>query len=40
MALSSLQCDTLFVRLEAEKANVFYTKTPAEFGVLGRPVDE
>ncbi|MBE0546141.1 MAG: DUF190 domain-containing protein [Rubrivivax sp.] len=40
MALSPQQCDTLFARLEAEKANVFYTKTPVEFGVLGRPPDE
>jgi uncharacterized protein len=40
MALSPAQCDTLFERLEAEKANVFDTKTPVEFGVLGRPADE
>jgi hypothetical protein len=40
MALSPQQCDTLFARLEAEKANIFYTKTPVEFGVLGRTADE
>uniref|UniRef100_UPI00374CE262 DUF190 domain-containing protein n=1 Tax=Rhodoferax sp. TaxID=50421 RepID=UPI00374CE262 len=36
MALTPQQCDALFAQLEAEKANVFYTKSPVEFGVLGQ----
>lgn len=36
MALLPGQCEALFSRLEAEKANIFYTKTPVEFGVLGQ----
>ena len=35
MALSPEQCATLFERLEAEKANLFYVKAPVEFGVVG-----
>ena len=40
MAPSPQQCDTLFARLEEEKANMLYVKTPVEFGVVGRPADE
>lgn len=36
MALSPEQCSMLFSRLEDEKANIFYVKTPVEFGVLGK----
>lgn len=35
MALSPEQCTTLFERLEHDKANLFYVKTPVEFGVVG-----
>lgn len=35
MALSPAQCAALFERLEAEQANLFYVKTPVEFGVVG-----
>jgi len=35
MALSPAQCTALFHRLEAEQANLFYVKTPVEFGVVG-----
>lgn len=35
MALSPAQCTALFERLEAEQANLFYVKTPVEFGVVG-----
>lgn len=35
MALSPDQCETLFARLDEEKANIFYVKTPVEFGVIG-----
>jgi uncharacterized protein len=40
MTLGPQQCDMMFARLEAEKANVFYMKTPVESGVLGHPSDE
>lgn len=35
MALSPVQCTALFERLEAEQANLFYVRTPVEFGVVG-----
>ncbi len=35
MALTHEQCDALFARLEQDKANIFYVKTPVEFGVVG-----
>lgn len=37
MAVNANQCAALFGRLEAEHANVFYVKTPVEFGVVGGP---
>ena len=37
MAVSPAQCTALFERLEAEQANLFYVKTPVEFGVVGKP---
>lgn len=37
VAVNSGQCDQLFARLENEEANVFYVKTPVEFGVVGNP---
>lgn len=36
MALSLEQCSTLFSLLDDEKANIFYIKTPVEFGVVGK----
>jgi PII-like signaling protein len=36
MALSPAQCTALFDRLEAEQANLFYVRTPVEFGVVGK----
>lgn len=35
VAVSEQQCDQLFATLEREQANVFYVKTPVEFGVIG-----
>lgn len=36
MAVSPAQCTALFERLEAEQANLFYVRTPVEFGVVGQ----
>lgn len=30
-------CDQLFALLEREQANLFYVKTPVEFGLVGAP---
>jgi PII-like signaling protein len=35
MALSEADVERLFQRLRAEKINVFYVKTPIEFGMTG-----
>ena len=35
VAVTETQCDQLFASLEREQANVFYVKTPVEFGVVG-----
>ncbi|MDE2605331.1 MAG: DUF190 domain-containing protein [Burkholderiales bacterium] len=35
MAVSPDQCTALLAQLEREKANLFYVKTPVEFGVVG-----
>ncbi len=35
VAMTENQCKTLFERLEAEKANLFYIKSPVEFGRSG-----
>jgi hypothetical protein len=35
MVLTRDECDRLFARLAQEKVQVFYVKTPAEFGTLG-----
>ena len=40
MALSPQQCEALFARLEEDKANIFYVKTPVEFGIVGRAADD
>ena len=37
VAVTDDQCDRLFATLEREQANVFYVKTPVEFGVVGAP---
>ncbi len=37
VAVNETQCDQLFATLEREQANVFYVKTPVEFGVVGAP---
>jgi PII-like signaling protein len=37
MVLSAQQCEALFEHLGEAEANVFYTKTPVEYGVLGQP---
>jgi PII-like signaling protein len=37
VAVNEAQCDQLFAALEREGANVFYVKTPVEFGVVGAP---
>jgi PII-like signaling protein len=37
MALSEEQCMALFARLRQENADLFYVKTPVEFGVVGSP---
>ncbi|MDH4581680.1 DUF190 domain-containing protein [Pseudomonas sp. BN415] len=39
MALSDAECDALLQRLEEEGVTLFYVKVPAEFGLLGAPVD-
>lgn len=38
VAVTEDQCGQLFATLESEKANVFYVKTPVEFGVVGAPM--
>jgi len=35
MALDAAQCERLFALLEREQVDLFYVKTPAEFGVVG-----
>ena len=35
VAVDEAQCDRLMALLEREQANVFYVKTPVEFGVVG-----
>jgi PII-like signaling protein len=37
VALTEAQLEQLFAVLEREHANLFYIKTPVEFGVIGRP---
>ena len=37
MAVTEEESRRLFERLEAEGVNLFYVKTPVEFGVLGAP---
>jgi PII-like signaling protein len=37
VAVDETQCEQLFATLEREQANVFYVKTPVEFGVIGAP---
>jgi PII-like signaling protein len=37
MAVSQEQCDKLFALLEEEQANLFYVKTPVEYGFVGVP---
>jgi PII-like signaling protein len=37
VAVTQAQCDQLFATLEREGADVFYVKTPVEFGVVGQP---
>ncbi len=36
MALTQIQHDMLFQRLESEDLALFYIKTPAEIGTVGR----
>ena len=36
MAVTAEQAERLFERLMAEEVNVFYVKTPVEFGVVGQ----
>ena len=36
MAVSEEQCAQLFEVLEREKADLFYVKTPVEYGVVGK----
>lgn len=35
LAADAGQCEQLFALLEREQANLFYVKTPVEFGVVG-----
>ena len=35
MAVSEEEANRLFAKLSAEKINVFYSKTPVEFGTVG-----
>lgn len=37
MALSEADAERLFQRLHEEKINVFYIKTPIEFGMTDEP---
>lgn len=37
IAASQADADRLFLRLQEEKVNVFYVKTPVEFGMTGAP---
>ena len=37
MAASEEQCNLLFEALERERADLFYVKTPVEYGVVGKP---
>ncbi len=36
MAVSEEQCDQLFAVLERERVDLFYVKTPVEYGVVGK----
>jgi PII-like signaling protein len=36
MAVSEEQCEQLFAALERERADLFYVKTPVEYGVVGK----
>ncbi len=37
VAATAEQVDALFERLELEQVNLFYVKTPVEFGTVGAP---
>lgn len=37
VAVTDAQCEQLFASLEQTQADVFYVKTPVEFGVIGAP---
>lgn len=37
MIVTAEEADRLFGRLKSEGVHLFYSKTPAEFGVLGEP---
>jgi PII-like signaling protein len=37
LAVTAAQADRLFARLKGEGVQLFYVKTPVEFGVLGEP---
>ena len=37
MIVTIEEADSLFARLKTEGIHLFYSKTPAEFGVLGEP---
>lgn len=39
LALTEAECDALLKRLEEEAVPLFYVRVPAEFGLLGAPVD-
>lgn len=39
VAVDEAQCESLMAILEREHANLFYVKTPVEFGVVGAPPD-
>jgi uncharacterized protein len=39
VAVDEAQCESLMALLEREQANVFYVKTPVEFGIVGAPAE-
>ncbi|BAN48950.1 DUF190 domain-containing protein [Metapseudomonas resinovorans] len=39
LALTEAECDALLKRLEEEGVTLFYVRVPAEFGLLGAPLD-
>ncbi|BAU74238.1 DUF190 domain-containing protein [Metapseudomonas furukawaii] len=39
LALTEAECDALLQRLEREGVPLFYVKVPAEFGLMGSPLD-